>query len=1117
MSSTIDLSKVSRSIASDPRTRRWGKRFAVFMMVLGVLGFFVVPPLLKSVLLDKLGTALNRDVLIESISINPYTLTATATGVSVRERNMGEQGEVFGFDSLRVNAELTSIAVAGIVIKEIDLVGPRLKLVRLADNRYNISDLFDSSAEKPQEKSSLPRFSVSNIRISGGKLSFDDRPEAVSHSIDDIRLQIPFLSTLSYYADTHVEPHFSAVINGAPLVLSGTSRPFDDSLESDLTLDLDNLQLAKYFAYLPVELPIKVLSGAVDGDLRFRFVQTKKHPTTVSISGKLAVKELKLEESKGAPLLAFKRLDIGLREADLVKWQVGLESVVLDSPEASVHIDKQGVLNWLAVFSRPDGAAREKPEESGGGLQIVAETMAIQNGAILITDLSTGIEQKGTVGNANLTVKNFDSTGAKPFSIAADWTVDAGDRLQVKGSQLREGLIDLKQRKITIGELTSQGGRTKMTRERDGQLRWFRSPLLRLASAAQKDKETPWQLTLNHLNISESGFVLEDRSFSPAAVQTLDIDSLELNNFSMQPDNEAKLAAKLRINKKGELEADGTIKPALPEGALHLALRNVEMLPWQRYFSEFLNVTVTKGHLAGKGEVRIAPAKTGVSLGYKGNLTLANFHSVDKANSADFLKWKSFHFGNMDIRTEPLSVAIGDIALSDFYARVIVSPEGKLNLANIVRKDEDAADAKTVVQDQPAEGTPVAVVADVPEKEVLPIKIGTITLQGGSVNFSDNFVKPNYSASLSKLGGRVSGLSSVQGSTADLELRGSYEDVAPLNIRAKLNPLSSQRYLDLDAEVKGVELTSFSSYSGKYAGYAIERGKLSLFLKYKIENQQLSADNRVFLDQLSFGEPVASPDATQLPVNLAVALLQNRAGEIDINLPISGSLDDPDFSVGGIVFQAIANVFVKAVTSPFALLGSLFGGGEELAYVDFDYGYALLTEPMRERLKNLAKALADRPNLKIDLAGRIDPERDREGLKHALMERRVKAQRLEELVKQGTESGSLDSVVIPAKDYPRYLERAYKAADFPKPRNMVGLTKDLPVEEMEKLMMANMKVDEEGLRDLANRRAHNVSQWLANEGKIDPQRIFTLKPNLSAKDGPQNDKAKDSRVDFTLK
>jgi uncharacterized protein involved in outer membrane biogenesis len=1134
MFAKIDPAASARALVRHPRTRLWGKRFAIFMVVVGILGFFAVPPLLKSVLLTKLGEALHRDVTIESISINPYTLTATLSGVSVRERAEGKTGEeLIGFDSLRVNAELASIAVAGIVVKEIELVGPRVRLVRLADNRYNISDLIDEQMAKPPSNDPLPRFSVSNIQIRGGKVEFDDRPEGVTHAVTDIALQIPFLSTLSYYSDTYVEPHFSASINGAPLQLTGKSRPFGDSQESELVLNLDNLQIGRYLGYSPVDLPIKVLSGAVDGDLRLRFVQTKQQPSTLSLAGKVEVKELKVEESNGLPLLGMKRLEVVLREVDLLKLGVGVESVLVESPEVDVRVSKQGVMNWLELVpASAENAPAQKAAKASPSLLTVA-SIAVKDGVVNIQDQSTSAEQKGSIRNLQVDASNYDSSGARPLEFSVGWRVDAGERLAVEQVKLSDGKLDLAKHSVSIGEYAIQGVRAKFVRGKDGSIQWFKSPALRIAQAASKDKSEPWQVTVARVRMQDQQYQFEDRKFSPAAMQTLELTSLDAENISTLPDSEAKLSANLRINKKGTLAVEGKLKPMLPQGELNLDVREIELLPFQPYFSEFLNITVTRGQVAAKGAISLAKAKEGVSAGYKGDLTLGNFHSVDKANSADFLKWKSFYFGGIDVQTAPLSVAVGEVALSDFYARVIVSPEGKLNLMQVVKGDDSAKPEKPAEgvpsTDAPAaaepavsavsagEGKAVAPVADKPAKEVIPIKIGKVTLQGGNINFSDNFIKPNYSANLTKIGGRITGLSSAAGSIADMELRGSYDNLAPLKISAKLNPFAAKSYLDLDAEVKGIELTGFSTYSGKYAGYAIERGKLSLFLKYKIDNNQLSADNRVFLDQLTFGDEVDSPGATRLPVRLAVSLLQNRKGEIDINLPISGSLDDPQFSVGGIVVQVILNVFTKAITSPFALIGSLFGGGEELSYVEFDYGYSTISAKMKERLQTVAKVLDDRPAIRIEIAGRIDPDRDREGLKQALMERRVKAQRLEELVKAGTEAGSLDDIEIPAKDYPKYLERAYKAEKFPKPRNLVGMVKDLPVEEMEKLMMANMKADDEALRDLADRRAKAASQWLGREGKVAADRVFLLKPNLSAKEGPQNDKASEARADFSLK
>jgi hypothetical protein len=284
---------------------------------------------------------------------------------------------------------------------------------------------------------------------------------------------------------------------------------------------------------------------------------------------------------------------------------------------------------------------------------------------------------------------------------------------------------------------------------------------------------------------------------------------------------------------------------------------------------------------------------------------------------------------------------------------------------------------------------------------------------------------------------------------------------------------------------------------------------------YKVENRKLEAQNNVFLDQLTFGEKVDSPDATKLPVQLAVSLLKNSRGEIDVNLPIGGSLDDPQFSVGGIIIKVIVNLIVKAVTAPFALLGSMFGGGEELAYVEFDYGRAAIGPEAEKKLQTLTKALLDRPGLKLEIAGRVDPANDREGLKQVSVERKVKAQKLNDLVKKGEQAGSAGEVQVGKEEYAKYLERAYKQEKFPKPRNMIGLAKDLPPEEMEKLMLTHAEVGEEDLRQLANQRAAVIKEFLAQQGKVPEERLFLIKPNLTGEEA--KDKGRISRVDFTLK
>jgi hypothetical protein len=606
-------------------------------------------------------------------------------------------------------------------------------------------------------------------------------------------------------------------------------------------------------------------------------------------------------------------------------------------------------------------------------------------------------------------------------------------------------------------------------------------------------------------------------------VQTIEGLEITAEKLSTEPNSKGKVALKTKVNGKGVLQVDGSLQLAPVATALQVETTAIPLLPLQPYFSEFVNIQLNRGIVSNKGEVRLQFDKGNLAGGYKGSLTVGDLIAVDKANSADFLKWRSLHFGGIDVALQPMKVDIAEVALTDFYTRLILSQEGRLNLLDVVRRPEGEAPQAMAGKQagKPAEkpvekvaGTPVGEqpVAPTAAAFPIPLRIGKVTLQGGTVNFSDFFIKPNYSVNLGKVAGRISGLSSASDSMADLELRGSYANSAPVQVIAKLNPFAAESFLDLKADVSGIDLVPFSPYSGKYAGYNIEKGKLSLNVAYKLENRKLSAENKLFIDQLTFGDKVESPDATSLPVNLAISLLKNNRGEIDINLPISGSLDDPEFSVGGLIVKVIVNLFVKAVTSPFALLGSMFGGGEELSSVDFVAGYASLDAAAVKRLESLAKALVERESLKIEITGRADPELDREGVKRAALERAVKAEKLKEQMKKGTEGVSVDAVEVSAAEYPAYLKQAYREAKFPKPRNLVGMQKDLPVEEMEKLMLANTKASEDDVRDLALRRAETVQSWLLEQGKVPAARVFLLPPKV----GP-DDKAKATRADFSLR
>jgi hypothetical protein len=459
-------------------------------------------------------------------------------------------------------------------------------------------------------------------------------------------------------------------------------------------------------------------------------------------------------------------------------------------------------------------------------------------------------------------------------------------------------------------------------------------------------------------------------------------------------------------------------------------------------------------------------------------------------------------------------VNIKGISLTDFYVRLIINPDGTRNVQHIFGK-EKGEEKEPEEAEKPAEPTKEETGPAKAEEVTRNIKIGKVTLQGGTIDFTDNFIKPNYTAKMLNMSGSITGLSSEEISRAKVDLKGNLGRGSPIDIKGTFNPLIKDRYVDMDVSFKDIELSPATPYAIKYLGYTIEKGKLTFDVKYLIEGNKLTAQNKFFFDQLTFGDKVESPDAIKLPVTTAVSLLKDRNGQINLDVPLSGSLDDPKFRVWPIVWQVIVNLITKAVTAPFALLGSLFGGGEELGYVEFDPGSAGITDAAEKKLNILVKALDERPVLKMDVEGYVDEDKDREGLKRAILDQKLRAQKLNEMIRKGEPAVPVEDVEIAPQEYGKYLAMVYDKEKFPKPRNIIGMAKTLPAAEMEKLILTNTQVSESDLRLLGSERAENVKEFILESGKVTPDRVFVVEPKSLTP--PKKEKALESRVEFKLK
>jgi uncharacterized protein involved in outer membrane biogenesis len=630
-------------------------------------------------------------------------------------------------------------------------------------------------------------------------------------------------------------------------------------------------------------------------------------------------------------------------------------------------------------------------------------------------------------------------------------------------------------------------------------------------------KETPvpaaaWHYKLDKLTLRKAALTFTDDAHPEAVVHLKPMD-LSIQDIGDDFSKPWRILGTGTINEDGHFQVKGTLTPTPLKLSLHVDARHIDVAPYQAYATSQLNATIGTAWVGVNGVVELSQGKTGLSGHFTGDAGISRMALLDKLTADNFATWGTLNVAQIDAAfggPTPARLHIGAINLSDFYARILLDSQGKLNLSKLVRHEDAPVQSLTRADTTAVAATPVA--APAPAADAPRIEIGAINLHNGGINYTDDFIKPNFSASLSSINGQVGTIGSQVTVPAPLQLRAELESSGPVAIDGSVNPLAKPPFLDLTASAHGITLTNFSTYSEKYVGYRILKGTLSVDLHYKLDHGALTANNHLFVDQFTFGDKVDSPSATSLPVRLALGLLKDSRGQIDVDLPVSGSLSDPQFSVSGLIWRAVRNLLEKAVSSPFSLLANAFGGGsEELGYVAFEPGSAHIGADQGAKLETLQKALANRPGVNLDVAGRIDPSADRAGLKQLTVERQIKRQRAEDLSEKEA-TIDVDSVVVPPDQYQKYLERAYSAAKFAKPKNFIGLSKSLPPDQMRNLMVDNAPAGDAELLALAQRRAAAVQAWFA--GKLPPGRVYVVSPKLDTAD--VRDSGPRTRADFAV-
>ncbi|WP_052736642.1 DUF748 domain-containing protein [Aquincola tertiaricarbonis] len=1171
-----------------PAARRWLRRAGwalATLLGLWLLTWLALPPLLQAQAQQRLSSLLGRPVQVGAVSLAPWVLSVT-----VQDLRIGPAGGAAGPDTLHIGRLHADVSASSLwrrapVVEALQIDRPVVQLTRLPGGALDIDDIVARLQPQPGEAPTPPaRFALYNLELTGGRVTVDDRQAGLRHELVDLRLDLPFLSNLPADVAVRVQPRLAFRMDGSSFDTGAALVPFAEVRSGQLALRIDDLDVARWAAYLPAaSSPLRPTAGRLSTEITADFSLREGHQPHLALRGQARLSDVVLaagNETGGKPLAAWQRLEVELQDVLPLERRVALGEVLLQGLQLTATRDAGGRLELARMVAPPpevakppatppwqlrlqrlrlqDAAVQWRDDTTRPAAALALSALQLEAGPLDTTALAgvpwrlasrlaasggsraATLEAEGTAGaqaaQASIGLQALDLTllgpylephlavpmaGAVALTGRLHWSAGAQPRLAAELQQLRvadlrlgegpaaagwrnltvaDGQLDLLARTLAIGRLELEEPRLALQRAADGTLdasQWLR----RAPAAAQQDSSpaaAPWQLQLGQLQLRGGRLRWADQA--PATPVALQLADLRLDASGLRWPAQAAAPARISLQARlsdartgeagkptsapGRIDWTGTLapQPLMARGALRV--RRLPLHALAPYASTGLQLVLAHADADWQGQVALQQQAHGLSIEADGDARLGDVQVQapprDGVPGDALLAWQDLQLQRLQVRLAPGAapqVSVQEAALSDFYSRLVITEEGRFNLRDV------AAAPGGVAEPAGAAGavTPGPVIA-----------VGSTRLLRGSIDFTDRFIRPNYSAELSGLNGSLGTFSTASPQMAALSLQGRVAGTALLDISGSLNPAARPLAMDIRAKATDLELSPLSPYSGRYAGYAIERGKLSMDVAYRIApDGRLDASNRVVLNQLTFGERVDSPDATQLPVALAIALLKDRHGVIDLDLPVSGSVNDPQFSVFGLVLKVLGNLLVKAVTAPFSLFA---GGGEaDASRIGFVPGTDRMAAGAEAALDTVARALADRPGLQLTVSGSGDLALEQDALRAAGLDARL-------LSEHRRRAGPAAPPPTP-EEQAALLRRLYADTPLPdKPRNLVGLAKSLPPQEMAERLQAVLPAGEEQLRELAQRRGTAVRDALLARG-VPSERLFLAAPRLGGGGG----------------
>ncbi|WP_144174939.1 DUF748 domain-containing protein [Pseudomonas sp. Kh13] len=689
-----------------------------------------------------------------------------------------------------------------------------------------------------------------------------------------------------------------------------------------------------------------------------------------------------------------------------------------------------------------------------------------------------------------------------PFAIKAP---DGRPLARLASLEVSETSVDLVKQLVTVGKIRSEKLETWAALEKDGQLDWQKLFASQPAKTTPKEKaepaaaeptpeqqaakapSKPWQVLLKDVQLRNYLVHLADRTQKEPVA--LDVGQLNADLQGFDSLNQSPFTLKLDtgVGRQGKLQASGQVNLAPIWAKLDVSSRDIDLRVAQAYISPFILLELRSGMFASDLKVDLKNTAP-LAFSVTGKAQVSQLHTLDTIKSRDFVKWQQVNVDGLSYMHGD-ALSIDKVTLLQPYARFIINEDRTTNINDLLIPQPAGAPATS-------QAKPAAASNDKP----LGIHIGQIDINDGSANFADLSLTPNFATAIQQLNGQIGTIDNRKPVPAKVDVKGKVDRYAPVTIKGALNPFNPLASLDIATSFKRVELTTLTPYSGKFAGFRIRKGRLNLDLHYLITNGQLKAENKVVVEQLQLGEKVDSPDAVDLPIRLAVALLKDTEGKISIELPVSGDLNNPQFSVMPIVWQTLRNLVLRAAQAPFKFIGGLVAGGgsEDLGNVAFAPGSSELSGDAQASLDKLASALKERPELRLEIEGTSAQASDGPLIAQQRLEREYQATWYKILQRRGDKvPANASMLVVDDSDKPAMLEGIYRnRLKQQPPAEWEQLGRDERTAKLREAVIKSWAESTALLRTLGQERASSIKDYLVDKGQLEDDRVYFIDTNL---------------------